>query len=120
MNEPIFKNAKVGDRFYSLKYGYCTIEKIQDDPRYYPVETLPDELGSGRKRFTLDGYYCFGDKTSDAYWAKPEIIERKKTAEGWVNIVSYYKSKQEALDARIANVYYCGEPHFIRHEYYYD
>ena len=119
MSEPMFKNAKEGDTFYSLKHGYCTIKEIVDSRIIYPVFAMSCGRGDKLLYFTMDGYYQLGDKTRDAYWAKPEIIERvPKVVEGWVNIVSLYKSKQEALDARIANVYYCGEPHFIRHEYY--
>ena len=118
--EPMFKDAKKGDRFYSLRFGYCIIERINDATIFGVLASPVDDINMiGMQSFTLDGYFSITDKTRDAYWSKPKIVEHiPKVVEGWVNIVSYYKSKQEALDARIVNVYYCGEPQFIRHEYY--
>ena len=75
--EPIFKNSKVGDRFYSLTFGYCIVKKIYDSSiNIYPIVALPDDPATGTISLTLDGYHSFGSKTRDAYWSKPEIIER--------------------------------------------
>lgn len=86
--EPIFKNAKKGDRFYSLTFGYCTIKRIYDNStNIYPIVALPDEPVTATISFTLDGYFSFGSRTRDAYWSKPEIIERiPKVFDGWINI----------------------------------
>lgn len=120
--EPMFKNAKKGDRFYSLRFGYCIIEVINDAAVFCVLASPVDSINIvGMQSFTLSGYFSNTDKTRDAYWAKPEITERvPKVVEGWINCAVYnsiYKTKEEALSARSNTTSYYGEPCFIHHEY---
>lgn len=88
-----FSKAKVGDKVYSLLYGYGTIDYI--DTSYtalYPLKiifnTQPNKFG-----FNYEGK-CFPDQViKDLYWDKPTIIEPeapkrmiKKSITAYVNI----------------------------------
>ena len=99
-----FENAKFGDKLHSLKWGDCTVIKIEGGQLCL---NSPNFGGSSFYR-DLDGKEMFNALTPDLYWSKPEIIEPKrnveKTIDVWVNYFSdnlfeVFKEYAEALTA---------------------
>jgi hypothetical protein len=66
-----FENAKVGDRVYSLVYGFGKIRSIGEDDDY-PIEVDFDKGIS--QTFQLSGKYFHNDENALLFWDKPTII----------------------------------------------
>ena len=100
-----FKNAKVGDEVYSLRFGQGNICIVDDSA--YPIKTAWNSLA---KSYTFDGKLNIDDVIPDLYHSKPEIIEAKrmvkKSFDLWFNIygnkdVINYNSEKEANEEPI-------------------
>lgn len=104
MNEPYFKDAKVGDKVYSLIGGFG---EITERTIYLGISRLHIEFPYRKDEYDLDG--CLGGAYDQVlFWDKPEIIappkpkrKEKRTIEGWVNVYEdgatrYYQTLEEA------------------------
>lgn len=100
-----FKDAKVGDKLYSLLYGWVTVKKLLDRC----IVCTIDSAGNTRD-WKYDGRYMLVGDTQDLYWGKPEIIappkpRRKvtKIIERWVNVyksgITIHDNKETADDS---------------------
>lgn len=68
-----FKDAKVGDRVYSLVYGWGIITSTLLSPH----QLLAVDFGMANPvEYSLDGsFYHYGTATPDLYWNKPTISD---------------------------------------------
>lgn len=114
----MFENAKIGDKFWSLKYGECVIVGIHPN-LFYPVSA---RASCAIHCWHINGNLSSSDITKDAYWYKPKIIEkpRKETKTsvcivGYVNIYKHciYDTFEKAKAARHKNA--IGEPIYLKH-----
>ena len=69
----MFKNAKIGDRLYSMEDGWGVLEDITD--RDHP---LTIQFDSRSESFTLEGRRCAGSKNPTIFWDKIEFKIPKK------------------------------------------
>jgi len=64
----MFKNAKIGDKLYSMEDGWGVLEDITD--RDHP---LTIQFDSYKKSFTLDGRRYIDSKNQTLFWDKIEF-----------------------------------------------
>ena len=81
-----FKEAKAGDKLYSLRYGYVNVvENIESDI----IWCKPQDLGV--IAWMSNGKLHNSDITQDLYWDKPKIIEPKRKVKAYLYILNYGK-----------------------------
>lgn len=68
-----FKEAKIGDRLYSLKLGWVTVTDVLSVGIYCVADDC-----ERTELWYFDGNQSLMDKTPDLYWDKPTIIVPSK------------------------------------------
>lgn len=81
-----FRNAKVGDKVYSLRHGEGEIIIIRDNDSCPIVVEFP--LKAHKASFSYNGFWLENDAMPMLYWSKPEIIEQPRYEE--VEIEGYW------------------------------
>lgn len=75
----MFRDAKVGDRVWSFKYGWGVVKKIHTASREYPLEIeFKNEISIS---YSLVGKYNFSNLLPDLYWDEIKFEIPKKPAE---------------------------------------
>lgn len=70
----MFKNAKVGDRVWSIMYGRGTIERIENpEETHYPINVRFDDEEVGTVSYTYEGLMYNYGKRPDLYWGELSI-----------------------------------------------
>lgn len=126
--KPTFKDAKIGDRVWSILHGWGVIKDVivdDSDENTYPLEVAFDHKGSNRS-YTYDGKHYNHEVSPTLFWQEFDLpkFERpkrkvQKQIDGWVNlydgdIVGYkfYRSRTDAdnnaREDRIDCVYLSG------------
>lgn len=84
--------AKVGDRVYSLQWGWGTVRHIFTDG-LFPIGVFFDEGADDGECFTKDGKRFPTVQSPDLFYGPPEIIGPpkpkrtvKRTLKRWVNV----------------------------------
>lgn len=103
----MFKDAKVGDRVWDLRYGWGEVEEISSGD--YPVEVCFAERDV-QEQYTRGGKVYLDDQNPTLFWDEikfeiPEKPERvvDRTFEGWVNVYEnsdevYFHEDRETAD----------------------
>lgn len=68
----MFSKARVGDRVWSIRFGWGTIRKI-DTNLNYPIRVHFDN-GNGLDGYKYDGRFGTGDQIPDLYWDEVKIV----------------------------------------------
>ena len=115
-DKPYFDGIKVGDKVYSMAYGWGVVCHLWARG-LYPLEI---KFTSGKGAYTLDGEQYLGELQT-LFWDKPEFTppprpkrKVKKTIEWWVNVYPGgclghgQETKEEADKAAIGSIY--GSP----------
>lgn len=121
----MFRDAKVGDKCWTIQLGDATIIGINRNSSY-PIRA-GNEYGVSED-YTFCGKLWVKNIHPSAFWSNPNIQppprpkrKVKKVVEGWVNVYpdyvvgGIYGSKFIAVELGGSNV--IGDPFFIHHEY---
>ena len=73
-----FKNAKIGDRLYSLRFGWVEVLSVNYGYPYVTNHILCSDTHKETICWRADGRLYEQDVTQDLYWGKPEIIAPEK------------------------------------------
>ena len=66
----MFSNAKIGDKVYDMRYGWCTISEIDKKSRY-PIETLQKGI---IRTYTIDGCHSQDSINPVLYQDEPKPV----------------------------------------------
>lgn len=116
----MFKDAKVGDRVWSVGNGWGTVRRITRDEKF-PIKVAFDNGDTGS--FILDGKEFVDNSYPTLFWDEVKITppprpkrKEKRVIEGYLNIYpTIYTSKEQAIAGQGPNA--LGEPFFVHHEY---
>ena len=88
------REIKVGDRVWSIRWGWKEVNKLYDDDRTYPILV-------GQQSYNPVGFYDETDRFPTLFWNEltfnPADIEPPKPMEIWVNV--YPRSNYDTYTA---------------------
>ena len=126
----MFRDAKAGDRVWSLQWGWGMVRKIGSSRENYPIDVLFDQRGNN-EAFTTAGFWRADNLFPSLFWDEIQIVappkpkrKVKKVIEGWGNVypagdgvvVSLHASQQKA-DREADTARRLGLAMNFRHEY---